>query len=144
MDICERTSSGYPVLKVVGAPSCAALARYGHLDSCIAIFIFYTRIEMIDNIGHESIHSRKSMFLNSFKLMLFPMREEKILRAHGGCLGTRRRRRTRQAAISCGEAQTALDPQISDWGNPVRVMPDDRIAEHIGFSGPTQIGRAHV
>ena len=49
--------------------------------------------------------------------------EKKILRAHGGCLGTGSRRRTRQAAISSGEAQTAFDPEISEWGNPAGVMP---------------------
>ena len=48
---------------------------------------------------------------------------KKMLRAHGGCLGTGSRRRTRQAAISFGEAQTALDPKISEWGNPHGVMP---------------------
>ena len=48
---------------------------------------------------------------------------DKISRAHGGCLGTGSRRRTRQAAISSGEAQTAFDPEISEWGNPAGVMP---------------------
>ena len=42
----------------------------------------------------------------------------KLLRAHGGCLGTSRRWRTWQAAISCGEEQASFDPQISEWGNP--------------------------
>ena len=32
----------------------------------------------------------------------------KIVRAHGGCLGTRRRRRTWTAAISHGEALNSL------------------------------------
>ena len=48
---------------------------------------------------------------------------DKISRAHGGCLGTGSRRRTRQAAISPGEWQTHLDPGISEWGNPAGVMP---------------------
>ena len=48
---------------------------------------------------------------------------EKMSRAHGGCLGTGSRRRTRQAAISPGEWQTHLDPGISEWGNPAGVMP---------------------
>ena len=48
---------------------------------------------------------------------------KKIPRAHGGCLGTGSRRRTRQAAISPGEWQTHLDPGISEWGNPAGVMP---------------------
>ena len=48
--------------------------------------------------------------------------EVKILRAYGGCLGDICRRRTRQAAKSCGEAQIAYDPQISEWSNPAVVM----------------------
>ena len=42
----------------------------------------------------------------------------KLIRAQGECLGIRSRRRTWQAAISLGEAQTAFDPEISEWGNP--------------------------
>ena len=42
----------------------------------------------------------------------------KLQRAHGECLGTRSRRRTRQAAISFVQAQIACDPEISEWGNP--------------------------
>ena len=33
------------------------------------------------------------------------------------------RGRARQAAISPGEAQTAFDPGIPEWGNPAGVMP---------------------
>lgn len=61
----------------------------------------------------------------------------KLLRAHGGCIGTRRRRRTWQAAISFGKAQTAVDPEISEWGNPYaarRISP----AEFIGGEKPTR------
>ena len=47
----------------------------------------------------------------------------KIQRAHGGCLGIGSRRRARQAAISPGEAQTAFDPGIPEWGNPPGAMP---------------------
>ena len=39
-------------------------------------------------------------------------------RAHGGYLGSQRRRRARQAAIICGEAQIAVDPRVPEWGNP--------------------------
>ena len=53
--------------------------------------------------------------------------EVKQKRAQGECLGTGSRRRTRQAAISCGEAQIAIDPQISEWGNLARVRPRNRI-----------------
>ena len=42
----------------------------------------------------------------------------KLERAKGECLGARSRRRTRQAAKSCGEEHTSIDPQISEWGNP--------------------------
>jgi hypothetical protein len=42
----------------------------------------------------------------------------KLLRAHGGCLGRSRRRKTWQAAISFGEPQAGIDPEISEWGNP--------------------------
>ena len=39
-------------------------------------------------------------------------------RAHGGCLGGGRRRRTRQAAKSPGETHAVFDPGVSEWGNP--------------------------
>ena len=42
----------------------------------------------------------------------------KRIRAHDGCLGIRRRRRTRKTAISFGEPSTGFDPEISEWGNP--------------------------
>ena len=42
----------------------------------------------------------------------------KLIRAQGGCLGTKSRRKTWQAAISCGKEQISNDPQISEWGNP--------------------------
>ena len=42
----------------------------------------------------------------------------KRIRAHDGCLGIMRRRRTRKAAISRGESSTGFDPRISEWGNP--------------------------
>lgn len=47
------------------------------------------------------------------------------VRAHGGCLGGGRRRRTQQAAISLGETHAVFDPGISEWGNPTlyRVPP---------------------
>ena len=61
---------------------------------------------------------------------------DKISRAHGGCLGTGSRRRTRQAAISPGEWQTHLDPGISEWGNPAGVMPC--------YPRLNQIGRARA
>src|SRR5436190_1237872 len=42
----------------------------------------------------------------------------KLERAHGGCLGVERRRRTWTAAKSLGELRTSKDPRISEWDNP--------------------------
>ena len=47
-------------------------------------------------------------------------------RAQGGCLGSRKRRRTWQAAISLGELQASVDPGISEWGNPLGVISKHR------------------
>ncbi len=47
----------------------------------------------------------------------------KLQRANGECLGIRSRRRTCKSAKSCGELTKGLEPQISEWGNPQRVMP---------------------
>ena len=46
----------------------------------------------------------------------------KLQRAYGGCLGAECRRRTRSAAIRFGELLASFDPEISEWGNPARVM----------------------
>ena len=56
----------------------------------------------------------------------------KLLRAHGGCLGARKRRRAWLAAISFGEPQAGVDPEIPEWGNPPRVIPRYPPAEYIG------------
>ena len=57
--------------------------------------------------------------------MFFDNRREevrvKIVRAYGGCLGIRERRRTRQAAKSHGELRASVEPWISEWGNPSEV-----------------------
>ena len=42
----------------------------------------------------------------------------KRIRAHDGCLGIRRLRRTRKTATSSGEPSTGFDPEVSEWGNP--------------------------
>jgi len=47
----------------------------------------------------------------------------KQVRAYGGCLGTGRRRRSWQAAISLGEEQASFDPGITEWENPLRANP---------------------
>ena len=49
--------------------------------------------------------------------------EVKVIRAYGGCLGAKSRRRTQQAAKSHGEPQAGIDPWMSEWGNPAGVMP---------------------
>ena len=46
----------------------------------------------------------------------------KRVRAAGGCLGIRRRRRTRIPAKSSGELDKSIDPEESEWGNPVGVI----------------------
>jgi hypothetical protein len=48
------------------------------------------------------------------------LRSSVEVRAFGGCLGAKRRRRTWHAAKSCGERRALADPQISEWGNPSR------------------------
>ncbi len=55
--------------------------------------------------------------------------EVKQTSAQGGCLGTDRRRRTRQAAKSLGELQASFDPGISEWGNPAGVIPCHPVRE---------------
>ena len=43
----------------------------------------------------------------------------KLIRAHGGYLGTQRRRRTQLPAIRPGELEASIDPGVSEWGNPI-------------------------
>lgn len=42
----------------------------------------------------------------------------KLQRAHGGYLGTQRRRRTWLPTICPGELEASIDPGVSEWGNP--------------------------
>jgi hypothetical protein len=61
----------------------------------------------------------------------------KLQRAHGGCLGDQRRRRTWTAAKSSGEPLTGFDPEISEWGNPRRdYLPAH--GEYIAMTPPSQ------
>src|SRR3954470_19936949 len=61
----------------------------------------------------------------------------KLRRAHGGCLGDQRRRRTWTAAKSSGEPLTGFDPEISEWGNPRRdYLPAH--GEYIAMRQPSQ------
>ncbi len=46
----------------------------------------------------------------------------KRIRAHDGCLGIRRLRRTRKTATSSGEPSTGFDPEVSEWGNPAAFI----------------------
>lgn len=57
----------------------------------------------------------------------------KILRAYGGCLGAKSRRRTRSTAKSFGEPQAGFDPEISEWGNPAGVISRHHILNQIGI-----------
>ena len=68
-----------------------------------------------------SNHNSKFIIKNSkfAKSECSSLAKVKIKRAYGGCLGARRRRRTRQAAKRHGELQASMDPWISEWGNPV-------------------------
>ena len=94
----------------------------------------------VDSASSKSVRIAEIRFTQNFIFLLSPMiyiigwhlpggrvpprdRGKKIPRAHGGCLGMGSRRRARQAAISPGEAQTAFDPGIPEWGNPAGVMP---------------------
>ena len=61
----------------------------------------------------------------------------KLRRAHGGCLGDQRRRRTWTAAKSSGEPLTGFDPEISEWGNPRRDYLPAR-GEYITTRQPSQ------
>src|ERR1041384_8861824 len=61
----------------------------------------------------------------------------KLRRAHGGCLGDQRRRRTWIAAKSSGEPLTGCDPEISEWGNPSRDYLPAR-GEYITSRQPSQ------
>jgi len=45
----------------------------------------------------------------------------KLVRANGGCLGVKRRRKTWQAAISLGELHAHFDPEISELPREGRI-----------------------
>ena len=55
---------------------------------------------------------KKSSSIRKWSIMVV-----KLIRAHSGCLGIRRRWRTRQTAICFGEQQVCFDPEISEWGD---------------------------
>ena len=49
--------------------------------------------------------------------------------AQGGCLGSKRRRKTWQPAKSTGELATSVDPVVSEWGNLVREIFNNLVEE---------------
>ena len=52
--------------------------------------------------------------------------------ANGGCLGSRRQRRTRYSAKSHGELKASDEPWVSEWGNPA-VEIRSSMTEYIGY-----------
>ena len=61
----------------------------------------------------------------------------KKLSAQGGCLGSKRRRKTWQPAKSPGELATSIDPRMSEWGDPIREIVSS-MTEYIGHEKLTQ------
>lgn len=61
----------------------------------------------------------------------------KKLSAHGGCLGSKRRRKTWQPAKSSGELATNIDPEVSEWGDPIEAILSSW-TEYIGPERRTQ------
>ena len=62
----------------------------------------------------------------------------KRIRAHDGCLGIGRRRRTRKTATSSGEPSTGFDPEVSEWGNPAAFTGGRRRMNQIVLRGHTR------
>jgi hypothetical protein len=56
----------------------------------------------------------------------------KLLRAHGGCLGARSRRRTWPAAISLGKLQASVITGDFRMGKPAADNTAASLPEHIG------------
>ena len=61
---------------------------------------------------------RKKKEVSEYGARIFCNKKVKLQRAHGGYLGTQRRRRTWLPAICYGEPEADNDPEISEWGNP--------------------------
>ena len=57
--------------------------------------------------------------------------------AQGECLGSKRRRKTWQPAKSLGELATSIDPEISEWGNPIGAVLLS-MTEYIGHEKRTR------
>jgi len=56
-------------------------------------------------------------------------------KANGGCLGVKRRRRTRYTAKSVGEPCAGEEPAMSEWGNPAG---EDPVTARAGGTGRTE------
>ena len=52
--------------------------------------------------------------------------------ANGGCLGSKRRRRTWNPAKSSDKLETSVKSEMSEWGNPA-VETRSLISEYIGY-----------
>ena len=85
-------------------------------------------MHLVNRIGNRDLSEkrRKRKSGSSTFLILQRLksgyRSDKLLRVHGGCLGTKSRRRTRLPAKSTGKLEANVDPVISEWGNPPGVM----------------------
>ena len=92
--------------------------------------IFFTR-PSDGRPGTKHHHDRESIEYSMPENLSY---EKKILRAHGGCLGTGSRRRTRQAAISSGEAQTAFDPEATRGTETSKYPEEEKSTEIAGVA----------
>ena len=53
--------------------------------------------------------------------------------ADGGCLGSKRRRRTWNPAKSLGELESSCEPRVSEWGNPAERELGHLVLNKIGI-----------
>lgn len=107
----------------------------GQAHSPIAHYLFHivrkTLSEILDEkyktIFYFTNNTRRLKNIQASKNIIYRYKSTikiflvKLLRATGGCLGINRRRRTRKPAISSGELEKSIDPEISEWGNPIEL-----------------------
>jgi len=79
-------------------------------------------------------HKGKNNFVENFCKCLHNSKI-KLIRAQGGCLGIRSRRRTWQAAISCGERHIRDRSADFRMGEPGRAIPCQRMVKKIAVRG---------
>ena len=72
-----------------------------------------------------------------------PYYNVKIIRAFGGCLGVKGRRKARYTAKSLGESCAGEDPGVPEWGNPSGGKAQTLYSEQIGIQGERG-GRGHL